>query len=296
MKGLKQKFNNLSKKHKVQIIVASVMTIMLFIAVPVVAWFVNYKRIESMIKINAPTVLTIGAGGEDAAEMIDLGNINVEEKVGNARVLEGDYVFSVQGKYLSSYDIQITRTTNIPFTYEIYRVSTVTGVSGDSTLSKGWGTTNSEIKDALASGTYNSTKYNIAEYVAYDGTSYYYPYVTTEVTDTESDDYLAVGKISGTYLNGKSDPNALVDGNTTIGDGSKTLGDGTYHTHNYDSYTNVNKYVEPLYWQALDLPINTAGRLDTGNFADYYVLKITWTANFSNTKETDMIYITAKRH
>lgn len=296
MKKIIRKLNKLPKKKRIQLFISAVLTIMLIIITPVVAWFAYDRHIESMIKVNAPTVITIGSGGEDVAEMINLANINVEETIGSGgRVLEGDYVFSVQGKYLSQYDLQIARTTNIPFEYEIYRVSSV-DVDGDSLADKGWGTTSLTVMNGMKSGTYDGTNYYIADYLASNGTTYYYPYVRTEVSDSSSQNYQKYGYIRGEYLNPTNEYNSLAGKSLPIGDGEKPLGTGTFHTHNYDNYGKVNKYAEPLYWQAISVPINEDGRLDNGHFVDYYVLKIRWTANFSNNKETDMIYITARRH
>ena len=295
MRKLIEKLNKLPHK-KIQLIVSLVLTIVMLLAIPVMAWFVNDRHIESMIKVNAPTIITIGSGGSDAAEMINLSRINVEETIGSGgRVLEGTYVFSIQGKYLSQYDLQIARTTNIPFEYRIYRVSSV-NVSGDSLAVKGWGTTDSAVMNNMKNGSYNSTSYHIAEYLDANGTTYYYPYVTLCVTDGNSSDYQKYGLIEGTYINPLNEYSDLAQKNVPIGDGTETLGDGTFHSHNYGSYAKVNKYVEPLYWQAINIPINDDGRLDNGHFIDYYVLKIIWTESFSNNKETDMIYIAARRH
>lgn len=289
IKKLKDRFLSLPKHKKIQVTISMVLTLALMISLPVLAWFANNKEIGTMVKVNAPTVLTIGAGANDASDMIDLANINVEKKNSSGGpILEGDYVFAVRGKYLSYYDLQIARTTNIPFDYEIYRVSAIADSSEES-LKNGFGTISGSTADSLKSS------YKIAEYKSSDGKIYYYPYVLDEQTNTESSDYQTYGKISGGYLNDKEKSGTLVD-TETIGDGDKTLDDGTYHSHNYETYSNVNEYAEPLYWQAVNLPINAAGRSDNGDFVDYYVLKIKWTSKFYNSKETDMIYITAQRH
>ena len=295
MNKLKEKINMLPKKKKILFFFASILTLVLLVITPIFAWFMNDRRIESMIKVNAPTVITIGSGAGDAAEMINLSRINVEETIGSGgRVLEGTYVFSIQGKYLSAYDLQIARTTNIPFEYEIYRVSSVE-VEGDDLAGKGWGTTSQAVMNGMKNGSYDGTKYEIADYLALNGSIYYYPYVKTEA-GSESSDYQKYGKIAGNYLNPRNEYSDLAEKTLPIGNPNTNLGEGTFHSHNYSSYTLVNKYAEPLYWQAINLPINTDGRLDNGHFIDYYVLKIIWTDNFSNNKETDMIYITARRH
>jgi len=282
LKDLYSKYKQLSKKKRIQIIISASLTVLCMISFPVAAWFANYQKTGGMIKVNAPTVLTIGAGADDVSDMINLSNIDVEQTVDGDRITEGKYVFAVKGKYLSSYDLQISRTTNIPFTYEIYRVSVIDSLTGVTdteklaSLSKGFGTTDKNVKDTLI-----NNHYSIAEYESSEGIKYYYPFLKYE-------DAGNMGTfVNGTYLNDKGEP--------IIGNGEKVLGSSTFHAHNYDTYNNVNEYVEPLYWQKKEISVNDAGRVDA-NFTDYYVLRILWTEDFKNTKETDMIYITARRH
>ena len=61
-----------------------------------------------------------------------------------------------------------------------------------------------------------------------------------------------------------------------------------------ETYPYVNVYAEPLYWQVKNIPVT--GQLGDAGFVDYYVLKIKWEGKgLTNTKETDMIYITARK-
>lgn len=85
-------------------------------AIPVVAWYANQNRIEALGKIKEPPSINLASGGADPALYITLENIDVTQGT------EKFVVFSVEpGKY-SAYDIQLAHTTNIPFTYELYRV------------------------------------------------------------------------------------------------------------------------------------------------------------------------------
>ena len=87
--------------------------------------------------------------------------------------------------------------------------------------------------------------------------------------------------VDGRYLNEKSqDP---------------PLANGICHDTTYKSYSYVQENAEPLYWKTdtrLTLPIETG--TDDGKYINYYVLKISWTGDVQNTKETDMIYLMAK--
>lgn len=288
---LKDKALLLPKRKKIQLATSAVLTAVLMISLPTFAWFANNKKTASMIKVNAPTVLTIGAGSDDASDMINLSEIDVEETVGISRVTEGNYVFAIRGKYLSTYDLQIARTTNIPFKYEIYRVSKVEKTNNnnsadeDLSLLNGLGTNNAGFANGLKDGSYNGTRYNLAEYTSSKSEKFYYPYTGDPVT--------------GIYLNGADKSVSIAENGTAkIGSGTVNIDENeTFHKHNYGSgsstYDNVNEYAEPLYWQKKGLNVNY--KKDTGDFVDYYVLKITWTEDFSNNKETDMIYITARR-
>lgn len=271
MKTIQLKWKGLSRSKKIQASAAAVVTLVLVIGLPVFAWFTSERKTATVIKINAPTTIKIGAGNEEPVEMIDLSNINVQEYLDDEKTLktEGTYVFCITGKYLSTYDLQIARTTNIDFDYELYRVD-----SSDEVIS---GITE---KPAEESG------YKIAEYKSeLDGNTYYYPYQTSNSTD----------KTQGNITNNGAFLNAKSNGSHTIGNGEEKIdGSTTFHTHNYESYGNINEYAEPLYWQVKGLPVT--GKVGDVGFVDYYVLKIKWAGkNLTNNKETDMLYITARK-
>ena len=277
MKKIQLKWKGLSRSKKIQASAAAVVTLVLVIGLPVFAWFTSERKTATVIKINAPTTIKIGAGNEEPVEMIDLSNINVEDYLDEeSKTLktEGTYVFCVTGKYLSKYDLQIARTTNIDFDYELYRV--------DSAKYEAVITHGITSKPAAENG------YEIAEYKSeLDGNTYYYPYQTSDSTDDKTQGNVTV---QGGFLNDKTDEN-----NHTIGNGEKKIdGSTTFHAHNYSSYDKVNKYAEPLYWQVKGLPVT--GQVGDAGFVDYYVLKIKWEdKNLTNNKETDMLYITARK-
>lgn len=83
-------------------------------------------------------------------------------------------------------------------------------------------------------------------------------------------------KISGNYLNQN---------------GSKILANSTLHEKSYDTYSNVQKNAEALYWQSGVLPAN-----DNSNpFCDYFIIRVKWNDKVQNNKETDMVYLTVQR-
>lgn len=83
-------------------------------------------------------------------------------------------------------------------------------------------------------------------------------------------------KISGNYLNQN---------------GSEILANNTLHEKSYDSYGNVQKNAEALYWQSTDLSVT-----DTEDpFCDYFIIRVKWNDKVQNNKETDMVYLTVQR-
>lgn len=221
--------------------------------------------------------------------MIDLSNINVEEYLDpenkNSLITSGEYVFCVTGKYLSEYDLQIARTTNIDFDYELYRV--------DSETYKGVLSPGITTDLGIISG------YEVADYKSeIDGNTYYYPYQINVSTDKTQGNITSYGK----FLNPTNNDTQ------TVGDGNAVdIDEKSFHERNYgdnitddsgnttiQTYQNVNVHAEPLYWQVKNIPVT--GQLGDAGFIDYYVLKIKWEGKgMTNNKETDMIYITARK-
>ncbi|MGN1090197.1 MAG: hypothetical protein ACI4Q6_07325 [Huintestinicola sp.] len=72
---------------------------------------------------------------------------------------------------------------------------------------------------------------------------------------------------------------------------AEKIADMSLHDRSYDSYDNVQKNAEPLYWQTEN--VITPAQNNPPGFLDYYILEISWGEDVINNKETDMIYITA---
>lgn len=267
--GIAEKWRVLPRKKRIQVAVASVVSAVLVVGLPVFAWFSSQRQIGTVILINAPTTISIGSGNQEPVGMIDLSNINVEEYLDpenkNSLITSGEYVFCVTGKYLSEYDLQIARTTNIDFDYELYRVDSETYKE---VLSLGITTDPGEI-----------IGYEVADYKSeIDGNTYYYPYQISYSTDKTQGNITSYGG----FLNPKNNESQ------TVGDGNAVDIDGkSFHKRNYgdnktddsgnttlETYPNVNVHAEPLYWQVKNIPVT--GQLGDAGFIDYYVLKIKW--------------------
>lgn len=119
-------FRELDLSRKIQFIIAMICSLAILIAVPVYAWFSYHNRIEAMTKVNEPPSLNLASGAEDPIQYFELKNIDVENPT--TRIDDGkggyykDFVFSVEPGKITQYDLQLTHTTNIPFTYELLRL------------------------------------------------------------------------------------------------------------------------------------------------------------------------------
>lgn len=128
-----------------------------------------------------------------------------------------------------------------------------------------------EIYPATKGGSGTTQSQTGVESVEYLGQTYYYD------PDT---------RVSGIYLN-KDSPDSTI-----------AMKDGEYHNKTYasdngNSYTNVQKNAEPLYWktsEVLKLPVDT----DNSYYINYFVLRISWGDTVQNNKETDMVYLMAE--
>ena len=105
---------------------------------------------------------------------------------------------------------------------------------------------------------------------AIEHTVHYSPFTTYYYT-------VSSGAIAGDFLNEQ-----------TVG--SESIATNAKHTETYNSYSRVQKYAEPLYWQTSS-PIITN---TTGDFIHYYILRVNLNGKSVNDRETDIICIAAK--
>lgn len=259
LKKLIEKVKKLSFAVNVQLFIAILCTM----AIPVFAWFAYQDRIETFSKIKEPPSINIASGGNDPAIYISLENIDVSKST------EKYIVFSVEpGKY-SAYDIQLSHTTNIPFTYELYRVQ--------------------EAESGTIEYIDHTRDVNVEE------STLKYEIMTTAAKTTS-------GKVILTDINPDSKTTGRILGNE---DGLAAYNRQNYDMENDD----VNQYVKPIYSVARQIPQlneNEDGSSNRDYFAiklswikgannlteqesDY------WNYAYNN-KETDIIYISAKQN
>lgn len=115
------KFGNLSTSKKIQLISACLLSISIMVALPVYAWFTNVRQASTVAKINSPAKLSIKAGKAEDIVQFKLSGIDVgDDETAGSR----DFVFCVEGEDISSYNLQLAHTTNIDFTYTLYKAHT----------------------------------------------------------------------------------------------------------------------------------------------------------------------------
>ena len=111
-----KKLNKMSLSKKISIVLTSVITVMLAVTA-VFAWFSNKKQVATIAKINSPAKLSLKAGNQEDIINFKMSGIDVSK--GNSK----DFVFCVEGEDITKYSIQLAHTTNINFTYTIYRAT-----------------------------------------------------------------------------------------------------------------------------------------------------------------------------
>lgn len=115
----KQKKDWKQERRKRWAIWAVVSAALVFLAVPVLAWLYMQRSMETITKIKKPEILSIKAGDMQDIEQLELGTIDVS---GDQR--SKDVVFCVYSAEAGkSYYLQLAHTTNIGFTYSIYKAS-----------------------------------------------------------------------------------------------------------------------------------------------------------------------------
>ena len=164
----KQKKDWKQERRKRRAIWAVVSAALVLLAVPVLAWLYMQRSMETITEIKKPEILSIKAGDMQDIEKLELGTIDVS---GDQR--SKDVVFCVYSAEAGkSYYLQLAHTTNIGFTYSIYRAS-MAAKGGDIITYLG----KQYAKDDLLSGKYlnlaedkkHATKdYHATTYETYD--------------------------------------------------------------------------------------------------------------------------------
>ena len=281
--------HKLSVSQTVQLFFAILLTLTVIVALPTYSWYSYQKEIAITTKINSPSMLEIKAGGKPGEEQgiinFEMSDIDVEDQSHNTYEEDGktyhykDFVFCVKGKSISSYDLQLVHTTNIPFRYQIFRAvqddnGTIVYVSKDKTVTQNYRLARVKILGGRVQ-------------VDADKQVIYEDYSTP---------------LDGNYINAVVTAGGRVIANNQ-GDGG-AVPDLTGRS--YDTGDSYQVYANPVYWLKRDIPVYTEEKTDDG-FTHSYVLRVSWVMRnenddredldiVQNNKETDIIYITTAVH
>lgn len=263
-------FKKLSKTQKIEFTVSLILTVTLIIALPVYAWFANNKKLETITKIKEPGEIIIRAGKKPGATEAD-SIVNFEmQDIDIESIAEGKpqcFVFSVlPDEYNMGYKLQLAHTTNIPFTYTIYKAS-----APDTT-----GMTNEQLAQLVIYHPRNDN--SSITYYQKDGSA-------LSLTALNEDDGTAFGR--------------TIAKQNDVGDEYKC------YSQTYAAGDTPEIYAVPVYLQSetqrhsesasdsYDYYILELGWDESANIDDDYAFT-DWNTG-KNNKETDIIYITAAR-
>lgn len=111
-----------AKISKIKWVAIGLVAAMLCGLISVGAWFYYERRLAIVAKIDSPNSIYINAAHDEDIMYLDLSGIEVEE---NENVNHKDFVFTVSGEYISSYNLQLAYTTNNQFRYELYKAKEI---------------------------------------------------------------------------------------------------------------------------------------------------------------------------
>ena len=273
----------LNPRIKIQLIITVIFTIPIMIITPVFAWFTSQKKAAEMYKIEYPNSLYINAAHREDRVYFNLDELNLDEyylgEDGRPKNYNDDpegppeyhkktyklYAFSVSGEGTNKYTLQLAHTNNNRLTYTIYEANQT---------------------DVKPSGTES------IDYVYYErhmgvGDNTENPYTFTDDLTVKDAYYTIVSEVSGTIMNQDTTDAILA---------LKDINDYYYQKTYGEENTNVQDYSVPTYWQANVTLSGSDIDRNTKRFHKYYIVKVEWTGNHKNTKETDLLYISVKRN
>lgn len=217
------------------------------------SWFVNRRELDTMAWIKIPIILNIGSGNNHDIAYLDMGDLDVS--LGTS----ADYVFCVYGEPVDIYSLQLAYTTNIAFSYDIYRAQLAESTAPQAvTFSYMDGETRrSEYFTRVSENTVISAKplYKLSADQIEEHQSHNLSY----------GDDKGRNPIDSQYVQSNAEP--------------------LYWLAYEGGVSALNPY-------------NKGIRDDSGKsyFCDYYILHISWEeGHVVNDKETDMVYLTASR-
>jgi len=302
MTDKKKTDSNMNKNKKIQLIIASVLTVVLTISIPSYAWLQRQREIARLERIKSPDMLFITAADREDKININMNNIDVNAKWNTTPDMENAnykyFVFSVAGQYVTNYNLQLAHTKNNNYKYEIFEaVGSTTQPDDEEVIEKDYieydrkKNVPSELPNTL------SSKY---------GSANVYPTIYYRIKKDTNETPISLNQ--GTYTitpaeNGEPAVTKTYDGHYLNMDNASGTSDfyrtansnGVYHNKTYN-YDKVEIHSEPLYWQVTKIPVEMENN-EKNPFYHEYILKVSWDpnanlTNLSQYKDTDIVYIT----
>lgn len=296
MRPMNQLWKDISKKQKIQVVIAASLTLLLTVQLPVMAWFRKKREAARFERINAPNTLFVTAAHREDSKYLVMDDITVDGKWtysnGNeyGTMKYQDYVFAVAGDYVESFTLQLAHTTNNPYTYEIFEAEAKTNTPGDNEI-KG--------KDYVTYKVTNEWPPELTAIPDNDGTVkenesilYYYIKKTNEKPITlnqtvKTDDGNAALEVNTCSY---SDSTVSYNGHyLNMGNDGKAT--DRYINLTYGSYEYYDQRVQPLYWQCTNIPGSNG--VNKNAFYREYILRVYFNNATTTYKDTDVVYITA---
>ena len=263
----------LSVPNKIQLIAASLILLVVIVAIPIYAWFSYQRKIAELQLINSPDILYVTAANVESVKSLDMSGINVEA----VKIVDGHEVpitnklfpFCVAGEYVSNFTLQLAHTSNNPFNYEIFEGLVYTSEDA-----------------AIATG---------KEYVEYTVSADFTDFVGT-ILDKDGGEITRYSLAEGTPLyivKGDSlNSNAYGGRYLNMSNDNRTASD-KYAEECYADYRTLTRYEMPLYWQCSGIESVPSGSHGDAFFRTF-IVDVSWAGEtISNNKETDIVYIMA---
>ena len=93
-----------------------IFSIVLLALIPIsYAWMTDLRHISTITEVDPPFTLKLSGENMENIASLNLSNIDISQKPGKHSL-----IFSVHGDHISTYDMQLSHTTNLPFIYKIY--------------------------------------------------------------------------------------------------------------------------------------------------------------------------------
>lgn len=301
MKNIISKFKELPVSKKIQLIAALVLTVVLFVSIPVYAWFTNQKKAAELFKVQYPNSLYINAAHREDQAYFKLDGINfnqylkdpitnqflLDENEKKIKITKLRYVFAVSGSSTNEFTLQMAHTTNNNFNYKIYEAMQFDDLDAAKSFLYQDTTENEETNAESQDSSEGLGKEYVDKIVVYKQNANSHNENKLLVLGDEYVDastsmlyYVIQDELSSEKIGYKNRSGSLAINDVN----------NNYYNKTYGTNANVEPHAVPLYWQG-----NVKVTPDSNKiFCKYFVLEVTC-GETPYDKETDMIYFSVRR-